>query len=201
MPIFLVGIIRLLVVFVRFEFRVSQKVLEKFSNNEPFVVSFWHGELLLQPFLFEKYASKKKVWVFTSKHFDGEISSNVISYFGINVLRGSSSKGGTRVLYHAVKKIENNEYVAITPDGPRGPYHSIADGVVFLAQKTNVPVVVLRTFFSNAWELKSWDKLKIPKPFSKVVCVIKEPFMLESMELEEAKAYLKEKMEEDVCDF
>ncbi|MBX7490767.1 lysophospholipid acyltransferase family protein [Helicobacter sp. Faydin-H64] len=201
LPFFLVGIIRFLVFFVRFEFRISPKTLEKISKNEPFVVVFWHGELLLQPFLFQKYVREKKVWVLISKHFDGEIISNVVRYFGIGVLRGSSSKGGIRALYHAIKKIENGEYIAITPDGPRGPYHSVADGVVLLTQKTNVPVVVSRIFFSNAWEFKSWDKFRIPKPFSKAVFIIKEPLTLESLELEVARAFVKEKMEEDVCVF
>lgn len=201
LPFFLVGIIRFLAFFVRFEFRIFPKTLEKIGKNEPFVVAFWHGELLFQPFLFQKYVRKGKAWVLISKHFDGEIISSVVRYFGIDVLRGSSSKGGIRALYHMIKKLENGEYVAITPDGPRGPYHSIADGVVLLAQKANVPVVVSRIFFSNAWEFKSWDKFKIPKPFSKVMFVIREPLMLESLELEVAKAFLKEKMEEDICVF
>nr|WP_317381145.1 lysophospholipid acyltransferase family protein [uncultured Helicobacter sp.] len=201
LPFFLVGMIRFLALFVRFEFRVSSKVLEKLSKNELFVFAFWHGELLFQPFLFQKYSHKKKFWVLISKHFDGEIISGVVRYFGIDTLRGSSSKGGIRALYHAIKKIENKEYIVITPDGPRGPYHSVADGVVLLAQKANVPVVVSRIFFSNAWEFKSWDKFRIPKPFSKAIFVVKEPFLLKSFTLEEAKIFVKEKMEEDQCVF
>lgn len=201
LPPLLVGIIHFLALFVRFEFRISQKVLEKIKKNEPFVLAFWHGELLFQPFLFQRYADKKKFWVLISKHFDGEIISSVVRYFDIGALRGSSSKGGIRVLYHAIKKIENKECVVITPDGPRGPYHSVADGVVLLAQKASVPVVVSKVFYSNAWEFKSWDKFKIPKPFSKVVFIIKDPFFLEALELEAAKALVKERMEEDKCVF
>ena len=195
------GIIRILALSIRFEFRISQEVLERIRENEPFVLAFWHGELLFQPFLFQKYAHNKKVWVLISKHFDGEIISNTVRYFGIGALRGSSSKGGTRALYYAVKKIENKECVAITPDGPRGPYHSVADGVVLLAQKANIPVVISRIFFSNAWELDSWDKFKIPKPFSRVIFVVKEPIALKSSGVKEAKALVKAKMEEDRCVF
>ncbi|MCI5969474.1 lysophospholipid acyltransferase family protein [Helicobacter sp.] len=201
LPFLLIGILRALATFLRFEFRVSQKALQKVSNNEPFLVAFWHGELFLQPFLVQKYGDKKKFWVLISKHFDGEIISSVVRYFGIGALRGSSSKGGIRALYQAIKKIESKEYVVITPDGPRGPYHSVADGVVLLAQKAGVPVVVSRVFYSNAWELKSWDRFRIPKPFSKVVFVLKDPFFLETLELEAAKALVKEKMEEDKCVF
>lgn len=196
-PLLIVGIIRFLVLLTRFEFQISRQCLQKLEKNEPFVVVFWHGELLFQPLLFQKFAKDKKIWVLISKHFDGEIISNAVHYFGIQSLRGSSSKGGIKALQHAIEKIKQNDYVAITPDGPRGPYHSVADGVVLLAQKTQVPVVVVRIIYHNAWECKSWDKFKIPKPFSKVKFIIKEPFLLESMELEAARNCVKEKMEED----
>lgn len=196
-PFLIVGIIRFLALLTRFQFNIAPQCLQKLENNEPFVIVFWHGELLFQPFVFQKFAKNKAVWVLISKHFDGEIISSAVRYFGIQSLRGSSSKGGIKALQHAIEKIQQNAYVVITPDGPRGPYHSVADGAVLLAQKTQVPVVVVRILYRNAWECKSWDKFKIPKPFSKVEFIIKEPFSLESMEMETARNYVKQKMEED----
>ena len=201
LPFFLVWLIRFLAFFVRFEFRLSQQALDRLSNHESFIIALWHGELLFQPFIFQRYMRDKRLWVVISKHFDGQIISGVNRYFGIDTISGSSSKGGARALYHAIRKIEHRAYVAITPDGPRGPYHSVADGVVLLSQKTKAPIVVSRVFFSNAWELKSWDRFKIPKPFSRILLVFGDPFWVESLEISEAKALVKEKMEEDICGF
>ncbi|TLD88152.1 lysophospholipid acyltransferase family protein [Helicobacter sp. MIT 05-5294] len=196
-PIF-ACIIKVLSYLVRFEFQISPKVLERIQQNQAFIIAFWHGELLLQPLVCNKFCNQnQKVSVLISQHFDGELISRTIRYFGIDSLRGSSSKGGIRALLEAIRKIQNQEYIAITPDGPSGPYHSVADGIVLLSQKSKTPIVVSRILYQNAWEFKSWDRFKIPKPFSKVLCVIKEPLEIESLELEEAKNLIQSKMEED----
>ncbi len=199
LPPILAFLIRFLARLVRFEFHIAQDALERFNKEEPFVIAFWHGELLLQSRVFQKYAHNKRIWVLISRHFDGEIISATVRHFGIRSLRGSSSKGGIGALLNAVTKIKDKECVVITPDGPRGPYHSIADGIIFLAQKANVPIVVSRIFCENAWELKSWDRFRIPKPLSKVCCVVGGPFCVNGMDLESAKAFLKDKMEQDKC--
>lgn len=195
-PIF-AFMIKILPYFVRFEFRVSSEVLDKIAKNQVFIVAFWHGELLLQSLICNKFLNHQKVSVLISQHFDGELIARVIRYFGIDSLRGSSSKGGVKALLEAMKKIKQNEYIIITPDGPSGPYHSVADGIVLLAQKSKVPIVISRVLCQNFWEFKSWDRFRIPKPFSKVICVIKEPLSIESLALEEAKNLIQFKMEED----
>jgi lysophospholipid acyltransferase (LPLAT)-like uncharacterized protein len=45
----------------------------------------------------------------------------------------------------------------------------------------------------NYWQLKSWDRFVIPKPFSKIDFYL-QSISLEGMEFDEAKAYLRMKM-------
>ena len=47
----------------------------------------------------------------------------------IGAIRGSSSKGGAKVIISALKELKDGNDIAITPDGPRGPRYSIADGL------------------------------------------------------------------------
>ncbi|WP_416862196.1 lysophospholipid acyltransferase family protein [Helicobacter ganmani] len=176
LPPILAFIIKILSYLVRFEFQISPKTLEKIAHNETFIIAFS---------------------VLISQHFDGDLIAQTMQYFNIGSLRGSSSKGGIRALLGAVKKIENQEYIAITPDGPRGPYHSVADGIVLLSQKSKAPIVISRILYQNAWRFNSWDRFQVPKPFSKVICVVKEPLGVESLELAEAKNLIQSKMEED----
>jgi lysophospholipid acyltransferase (LPLAT)-like uncharacterized protein len=56
-------------------------------------------------------------------------------------LSGSSTRGGAKALLGAIKALQNGVDVAITPDGPKGPMHTIADGIVMIAQKTNSKIV------------------------------------------------------------
>ncbi|MDE5603655.1 MAG: lysophospholipid acyltransferase family protein [Helicobacter sp.] len=189
--------VRMLAFLCRFEYKISSKTLDFIQTNQTFIVAFWHGELFMQPIVLRHFYKDRKVYVLISQHFDGEIISRLVKFFKIYSLRGSSSKGAIKALLKAMKKLQQQDLVAITPDGPRGPYHSVADGIVLLSQKSNKPIIISRIHYHNAWEFKSWDCFKIPKPFSKITCTIKEPFLLENFSLEKSKEYIKSKMEED----
>jgi len=81
----------------------------------------------------------------------------------------------------------------VTPDGPKGPRHHISDGAIGLALKSKLPIFVMNFKSKHFWQLKSWDRFVIPKPFTKLDFYI-QSISLEGMEFEEARAYLKEKM-------
>ena len=65
-----------------------------------------------------------------SQSKDGEIKKKIYSLFGVESIRGSSSKGGTKALISTIKEIKSGNDVALTPDGPRGPRFSVVDGVI-----------------------------------------------------------------------
>ncbi len=155
--------------------------------DTPFVVLFWHGELLMSPFIFKKAAPKTKVNVMISDHFDGEIIHRVIAYFGLQTVRGSSRKGAAKALIAALRKVEAGESVGITPDGPKGPRHSVSDGSVVIAQKTGIPVVLINYRPSKFWRLGSWDGFVIPKPFGTIEFFMSEPIDVRGMSTEAAK--------------
>ena len=111
---------------------------------KPNIILFWHGKLALMPFAFRYYKQKnKKAYVMISHHKDGEIIAKIIKLFGLNTVRGSTSKGASNALRSAFKVLNQNDDIVITPDGPRGPYHSISDGPVILAQKKNLKIRIL----------------------------------------------------------
>ena len=129
------------------------------------------------------------------EHLDRDIIRKVMRHFKIDLLRGSRSTGDVKVLLSSIRKLQENNFVAITPDGPRGPYHSIADGIIVLSQKSKKPIVISQIIYHNAWQLKSWDKFEIPKPFSKITYVLKEPLWVKDLDLENAKKYIHNQME------
>ena len=119
----------------------------------------------------------------------------MISFFGIGAIRGSSSKGAVKALAQSFRELKSGVDVIITPDGPRGPYHSVADGAVVIAQKQNAPIQILNYEASKFWQLKSWDKMIIPKPFSEISYTLSPPFSVTGMELEAAREQIKKEME------
>ena len=168
----------------------------KMRQKEPGVVLFWHEYLAFMPFTYKKYW-QKRIFVIISDHKDGEIIARVNRRFGINALRGSSSKNAVRVFVGALRELKNGADIIITPDGPRGPRHFISDGSVTIAQKAGVKVAVLSYSASKFWRFKSWDKMILPKPFSRVTYTLSEPFSLAGLDINEAKKLIASKMPKD----
>jgi len=137
-------------------------------DNSQFVCACWHSELLISSQAYRQVHPRHKANAMVSQHLDGEVVAKTIRFMDIKPLKGSSSKGGVKVLLQALDVLKKGEEVIITPDGPRGPRHNINDGIISLAQKLNLPIFTMNFKASSYWQLRSWDKFVIPKPFSKV---------------------------------
>lgn len=164
------------------------------GSHMPSIYAFWHGELLMLPLAYIDYAHKTSLDAMISRHFDGELIAKLILLLGGGSIRGSSSKGGTEALRAAIRSLRNGRDVAITPDGPRGPRHSVAEGVVAIAAMKKVPIITMNCKPSRYWKLKSWDEFCIPKPFSTLEFYFGDPFFIHEMSMDEAKALIKNKL-------
>ena len=69
----------------------------------------------------------------------------------------------------------------------------MSDGAIGIALKSKLPIFVMNYQASSYWQLGSWDRFVIPKPFGKIDFYV-QSISLEGMTLEEAKVFLKEKM-------
>ncbi len=162
-------------------------------GDEQHVCVCWHNELLMSPQAYRKIHKKQPASAIISSHFDGSLIASTLNMLNIRPLRGSTKKGARQVLLQAFKSIKNGEEVLITPDGPRGPRHSMSDGAIGIALKSKLPIFVMNYTAENYWQLGSWDKFVIPKPFTKVDFYL-QSISLEGMELDEAREYLHAKM-------
>ncbi len=165
-------------------------------GDEQHLCVSWHNELLISSQIYRKVHKKHSASAMISAHFDGSIIASAFAYLNIKALRGSSSKGAKQVLLKAFKAIKNGEEILITPDGPRGPRHSIGKGVVGMALRSKLPIMVMSYKAEKYWQFNSWDKFVIPKPFSKIDVYL-QSISFEGLEFDEAKEYLKEKMMEN----
>ncbi|MDB6072235.1 MAG: hypothetical protein JWL81_3406, partial [Verrucomicrobiales bacterium] len=130
---------------------------------------FWHNRMLIVPSLYSRYTRKfRKAAVLTSASRDGAMLASVMRRFGLEAVRGSSSRRGAQAMIECRRLLRKNYYIGITPDGPRGPLYQMQPGVIQLARLCAVPVVPITVEYEKAWRLKSWDRFFIPKPFSVV---------------------------------
>lgn len=151
--------------------RVTRVERERFDRLERgFIIAMWHGRMLLGV----REMRGEHLHVLVSMSGDGDVSEALLEQFGYTVVRGSRSRGGARALREMLEILGSGGVVVITPDGPRGPRHSLNPGLAWMAKATGYPVLPLGLAVDRAWRLKSWDRFAIPKPFARIALVFGE---------------------------
>lgn len=161
-------------------------------DDKPFIMACWHGELLMIPYAYTHYKKNPHVKLIISEHFDGNLIAKTLAFFNFQTIRGSSTRGGIKALLMSIKELKNGYDLGITPDGPKGPRHEVSDGIVVMAQKTGAKIVLVEIKPSSYWQLKSWDKFVIPKPFGVIEYYISDMIDISTLEFEEARRVIKE---------
>jgi len=136
--------------------------------DRPMIWTFWHNRIFVVPPLYHRYLRRRRGAVLTSASKDGEVIAAVVARFGCEAVRGSSSRRGTSALLGLLDWVRDGYDVAIVPDGPRGPRYRLGPGVVKLAELTGALVLPIRVEYGAYWHFKSWDRFRVPKPFTTV---------------------------------
>jgi lysophospholipid acyltransferase (LPLAT)-like uncharacterized protein len=174
-PFWAAFIVRLLGRSLRLEVVDPHHLLDA-HQTKPYVFAFWHNRLLMMPYLYPHLLPGRRLTVMMSMSRDGQITTGLAKRFGIQAARGSSSREGMKAFMTLARKLKTEGGdVAITPDGPRGPIYSMHSGILQLAEAGGVPITPVTCHYENKWELASWDRFQIPKPFTKCRLVVGEP--------------------------
>jgi lysophospholipid acyltransferase (LPLAT)-like uncharacterized protein len=146
--------------------RVDEPHWEKeYPEKEGVIFAFWHNRLLLIP-----YASRgRKGVALISRHRDGELISRTVPRFGLESVRGSTTRGGREALRRLPDLLRAGYDVGITPDGPTGPPYKVQPGAVQLARLSGRPVIPVIFASSRPRVFNSWDRFQVPRLFSKGV--------------------------------
>ena len=130
----------------------------------PFIFVIWHQRILS---LLPVYKDEGIV-LLVSRHRDGGDLVDLAAAWGYRSVRGSTQRGGEIGLLGIVRALQGGAIVALTPDGPRGPAERVQPGAVAAAQHAGVPIVAVGARVSSAWQLRSWDRQRIPTPFARI---------------------------------
>jgi lysophospholipid acyltransferase (LPLAT)-like uncharacterized protein len=148
------------------------------AARRPLIYMVWHGRILMVPWLNRRLCrthGARPARVLASRSRDGELVARWVARFGLPVVRGSSSRGGSDALRALLAAVRGGEDVAVVPDGPRGPRERLQGGVVALAALTGAPVVPLGFAARPARRLASWDRFLVPLPFARAAAVFGKP--------------------------
>lgn len=141
----------------------------------PVIFVLWHNRISVSPYLWRKMFPKRKCVVLTSASKDGALLASAVGVFGVGAVHGSSSRRAAAALVGLMRAAKDGNDLVFTPDGPRGPRYELQPGVIKVAQSTGLLVQPWTIDYLSCWTLKTWDRFRIPKPFSKVVIRFFEP--------------------------
>lgn len=144
------------------------------DGGKPMIYAVWHGRMVVPLYC----RRNSGVSIIVSEHRDGELVTASVYASGNKAVRGSTTRGGAKALAQMIRLVKKGDKVCFTPDGPRGPRHTLQSGVVYVAAKTGVPIVPITASARRAHYFKSWDAFQLPKPFSKTALVIGEPYIV-----------------------
>lgn len=142
------------------------------AQGKPFILAFWHGRLLMIPMAWQRLAP---MHMLISAHPDGQIIADAVTYFGVNSIAGSTSRGGSAALRTMLKQLKAGDCVGITPDGPRGPAMTASTGIINVARLARVPIVPITYATSRRRLLATWDRFHLPWPFGRGIYLWGEP--------------------------
>lgn len=153
----------------------EQNMRDAIDSERPILLCSWHGRLMFAVHYVR--IQKLKVWAIASTHDDSETLSKVLKRWGFGLIRGSSTRGWKNVITSMIRKLKSPKtIIALTNDGPKGPLQIAKSGSLQLARKANAHIIAFSGTASRYFELGSWDKFRLPKPFSTVVINISPSF-------------------------
>ena len=135
----------------------------RYSKNR-YLYSVWHENVLIIVSTF----SHTRSYLLVSRSRDGNLISGVIERMGLGTIRGSTSRGAVAALREMEAK-GGDANLAISPDGPRGPRRTVQPGIVYVAARTGLKICTSGVAYDRPWRAKSWDRLALPRPFSRAV--------------------------------
>ena len=170
--------------------------------EKPVIFAVWHNRLALCLSLHRQFlkelGKKRKLAAMVSASKDGAILARVLERFGVQPIRGSSSRRGRQALKEMTSHAKKGYDLAITPDGPRGPCYEAQSGVIWLAQLSGFPIVPVTFNLSSKYTFKSWDRFQAPLPFCRCDVFMAPPIEIPRKISDEERAELLARLQSEL---
>lgn len=167
--------------------------LEQTVGNKT-ILAVWHNRISIICEFFQRYLPKRDYAAFLSKSRDGEPIARVLALYPCTTSIRVSHAMRHQALHAAINYLNTeNGLLIFTPDGPKGPRYKVKPGIVHAAKETAASVIAFSWEADRFWEFKTWDKFRIPKPFSTIKIILSSPLQLDpGLDRELASAYLEQ---------
>lgn len=176
---FLPQLLRVLHSFLMCTLRVSLSGAGRLAHDEVretgVLYVTWHDLTFMPLHLFRH----RNLGVMMSTSHSGQIQAAFWRMYGWPTVWGSTKKReGIRAMREVLRLLRTGQSFAFSPDGPKGPRHQAHAGAIYLAANAPTVIVAMGVAASEYWQLPSWDRYMIPKPFSRVHVHLSEDLVI-----------------------
>ena len=174
------GILKLVTATYRVETIIGEDNINPYLDGKAVCAPvYWHQHHILCSSLVKRWIKGGfKACFLVSGSVDGEVPERVARAWGAEVIRGSANQSGALALRDMQDMMKRGYSIITTADGPQGPKYEIKSGFLVMARVGNVPVLPISCAAEKCWQLNRWDDFMVPKPFSRVVLAIGEPYTI-----------------------
>lgn len=138
-------------------------------RSRPGFFTFWHEHIIALSYTHRKLG----IGTLISTSRDGELTAGVMRMLGFTVMRGDSEAQKIAGAIELIKYGKKGNKIAITPDGPTGPRRKAKPGFLRISSLTELPLYAVSVKTSRYFSFSSWDKQRLPLPFSRITVEIK----------------------------
>ena len=154
----------------KIEVKGEENLINLINSGKPVMVCVWHGRMVFPSWYLRLKTTN--IHAIAGHHTDAEIMANILRRWGYGLIRGSTKKGGEAVVQKMAEVFKNAGIVAVTNDGPKGPPLIAKAGSTGLALKYNVQIITITGSATKTWQMKSWDRFMLPKPFGIIQLIV-----------------------------
>lgn len=167
------------------------------------ILMLWHNRLMILPEIVLFNAPQYIYRAVISNSRDGELLTILTHSYKIGRVLRVPHNAKYKALSQMIKQLQQGgEVVVITPDGPRGPRYKLKQGLAVAGKESGAEIVPFSWSASSFWQLRTWDKLMIPKPFSRIEVRFGESILLGENELKSDLELLEKSLldlDEEAC--
>lgn len=159
---------------------IEVKGLDRFlktAQEKGTILALWHNQIAPVAEILCTYAPELRYVCLVSNSRDGKLLKAVVKMRGheTTAVHHEMRHQGLRTIASHLKE---HKTIIVTPDGPKGPIHKVKPGVAFLGAKCEAPIVPLSWSAKRYWFLRTWDRMRIPKPFSTIEVAFGPPLQI-----------------------
>lgn len=189
---------------IKFVARTSETVFEPPGAREalvaqhPCIVAVWHGQFMMTAML---HPGTVPVSAMVAKHGDAEFIGEAMRNFGVTLIRGAGAggrkkdRGGVQALRASVNALEQGSSLVMTADIPPGPARKAGLGIITIARLSGRPIVPVASATSRFKSFKTWSRMTINLPFSKMAFAVGDPLYVPNDATEDEQEALRSRLE------